>query len=152
MHDANAADARETSQSRSATDGGSALPDVVTAEEWRKARDALLVKEKRAIVRTSMAPLSGRPRALGSQRARLHGPGSPGGLGGLAGRRAAVPCVVLVAAARRVRAAEAARGLVIALPPDVRALFDRANTARVPTLMRDGAPHSVRRHDAEGCE
>jgi predicted dithiol-disulfide oxidoreductase (DUF899 family) len=48
MHDADAADARETSQSRSATDGGSALPDVVTAEEWQKARDALLVKEKRA--------------------------------------------------------------------------------------------------------
>ena len=32
---------------------------------------------------------------------------------------------------------------MIALPPDVRALFDGANTAHVATLMRDGAPHSV---------
>jgi PPOX class probable F420-dependent enzyme len=29
------------------------------------------------------------------------------------------------------------------LPPDVRALFEGANTAHVATLMRDGAPHSV---------
>ena len=32
---------------------------------------------------------------------------------------------------------------MIALPSDVRALFDGANTAHVATLMRDGAPHSV---------
>jgi len=32
---------------------------------------------------------------------------------------------------------------VIALPADVRALFDGANTAHVATLMPDGAPHSV---------
>jgi PPOX class probable F420-dependent enzyme len=32
---------------------------------------------------------------------------------------------------------------VSALPPDVRALFDGANTAHVATLMRDGAPHGV---------
>jgi PPOX class probable F420-dependent enzyme len=30
-----------------------------------------------------------------------------------------------------------------ALPPEVRALFDGANTAHVATLMRDGSPHSV---------
>jgi PPOX class probable F420-dependent enzyme len=30
-----------------------------------------------------------------------------------------------------------------ALPPEVRALFDAANTAHVATLMPDGAPHSV---------
>jgi PPOX class probable F420-dependent enzyme len=29
------------------------------------------------------------------------------------------------------------------LPPEVRELFDGANTAHVATLMRDGAPHSV---------
>ena len=32
---------------------------------------------------------------------------------------------------------------MIALPADVRALFDGANTAHVATLMPDGAPHSV---------
>lgn len=32
---------------------------------------------------------------------------------------------------------------MIALPPDVRALFDGTNTAHVATLMRDGAPNSV---------
>jgi PPOX class probable F420-dependent enzyme len=30
-----------------------------------------------------------------------------------------------------------------ALPPEVRELFDGANTAHVATLMRDGAPHCV---------
>ena len=29
------------------------------------------------------------------------------------------------------------------LPPEVRELFDGANTAHVATLMRDGAPHCV---------
>jgi nitroimidazol reductase NimA-like FMN-containing flavoprotein (pyridoxamine 5'-phosphate oxidase superfamily) len=29
------------------------------------------------------------------------------------------------------------------LPPEVRELFDGANTAHVATLMRDAAPHSV---------
>jgi predicted dithiol-disulfide oxidoreductase (DUF899 family) len=48
MNDANAADARENRQSRSATDRRSVLPNVVTPEEWQKARDALLVKEKHA--------------------------------------------------------------------------------------------------------
>jgi PPOX class probable F420-dependent enzyme len=32
---------------------------------------------------------------------------------------------------------------MIALPDDVRALFDRPNYAHVATLMPDGAPHSV---------
>jgi len=32
---------------------------------------------------------------------------------------------------------------VTPLPPEVRALFDGANTAHVATLMRDGSPHSV---------
>jgi Bacterial protein of unknown function (DUF899) len=48
MNDADAAEARTTDPSRSTTDGRSVPPQVVTPEEWQKARDALLIKGKRA--------------------------------------------------------------------------------------------------------